>query len=64
MPGTCPEVAGGEGGVKFRVDRRIIGCDTLINEALLGVNFDKRRGLETATREPRTGDERQSTPAK
>ena len=27
------------------------------NAALLGVNFDKRHGLETATREPRTGDE-------
>ena len=25
-------------------------------EALLGVNFDKRHGLEIATREPRTGD--------
>ena len=33
-------------------------------EALLGVNFDKRHGLETATREPRTDDERQTTPAK
>ena len=28
------------------------------NEALLGANFDKRHGLKTATREPRTGDER------
>ena len=38
---------------------------TFINfEALLGVNSDKRHGLETATREPRTGDERQTTPAK
>ena len=35
-----------------------------IVEALLGVNFDKRHGFETATREPRTGDERQTTPAK
>ena len=35
-----------------------------IKEALLGVNFDKRHGLETATREPRTGNERQTTPAK
>ena len=34
-------------------------------EALLGVNFDKRHGLETATREPRTADERQTdAPAK
>ena len=29
-------------------------------EALLGVNFNKRHGLETAPREPRTGDERQT----
>ena len=35
-----------------------------LSEALLGINFDKRHGLETATREPRTGDERQTTPAK
>ena len=34
------------------------------DETLLGVNFDKRHGPETATREPRTGDERQTTPAK
>ena len=34
------------------------------DETLLGVNFDKRHGLETATRERRTGDERQTTPAK
>ena len=36
----------------------------VMNEALLGVNFDKRHGLETATREPRTSDERQTTPVK
>ena len=36
----------------------------LVNEGLLGVNFNKQHGLEMATQEPRTGDERQSTPAK
>ena len=35
-----------------------------IKEALLGVNFEKRHGLETAIREPRTGNERETTPAK
>ena len=34
------------------------------NEALLGVNSNKRHDLETATWEPRTGDERHTTPAK
>ena len=46
-------------GVILKFERRL----TII-EALLGVNFDKRHGLETATGEPRTGDERQTTLAK
>ena len=31
-----------------------------VNEALLGVNSDKRHGLEPATWEPRSGDDRQT----
>ena len=35
----------------FKFDRNTTG------EALLGVNYDKRHGLEIATREPRNGHE-------
>ena len=38
--------------------------DGLIVEALLGVNSNKRHGLETATREPRTGDKTTDYPSK
>ena len=50
----------------FRLTLSVIGIlyGEVMNEALLGVNFDKRHGLETATREPRTSDERQTTPVK
>ena len=38
----------------------MFNSSTLLYEALLGVNSDKRHGLEPATWEPRTGDYRQT----
>ena len=39
-----------------------ISTSAHISEALLGLNSDKRHGLEPATCEPRTGDDRQTIP--
>ena len=46
--------------VVFRIAKIKVTIVTLITEALLGVNSDKRHGLEPATWEPRTGDDRQT----